>query len=315
MDTMAGIVLDGRRPQLREDLPVPAPAAGEVLVRVTHATVNGHEIEVAASSVLRFLGKLFGARGEVQTGLEFAGVVRSDGERHRIGDEVLGYVDVIKGWKPHAELIAIREDYLAHRPDAVPPVDAAALPMSGQTALVALRDIADVQEGDSVLILGASGGVGVMAVQIARLLGAEVTAVATATHHPLLRELGADTVLDARELDLSAHRGAYELVFDLTTTHRYKHVRHLLAPRGSFIPADPLRSMFDVLFRRRARVLWVDKGDAKKLDQLATWAASGELISVIDEVFPLSCAEAAFARALARGKAGRVVLELSRNEP
>ncbi len=310
MDTMRGIVLDGQRPQLAEDLSIPTPRAGEVLVRVTHATVNGHEIQVASNAVLCCLGKLMGAKGPVRTGLEFAGVVQSDGEHLSAGDEVLGYVDMTRGWRPHAEFIAIPEGYLALRPGTVPQPTAAALSMSGQTALVALRDLADVQAGDAVLVLGASGGVGVMAVQIARLMGAEVTAIANRSHHPLLRDLGAHTVIHSRDLDLSALTGDYKLVLDLTTIYRYRQVRHLLAADGSFVPANPLNSLFDVLVRGQVRYLWVDKGDQGKLDELAAWAADGKLEAVIDQVYPLGDMESAFSRALERGKAGRVVLEL-----
>ncbi len=310
MNTMTGIVLRSGSPTVRSNLQVPSPSEGEVLVRVTHATVNGHEIAVATSVFARLFGRLMGARGEVRTGLEFAGIMESEGEHLQLGDQVLGYVDMTRGWRPHAELIAIPESYLARRPAELAASDASALSMSGQTALVALRDIAAVGPGDSVLILGASGGVGVMAVQIARLLGARVTAVSKPRHHPLLKRLGAATVVDSEGLDLSALTGAHALVFDLTTTHRYRHIRHLLAPGGSFVPANPLNSLLDVLVRPSVRYLWVDKGDSAKLEELAGWAAAGRIEAVIDSVHTLVDVDAAFARAQARGKAGRVVLAL-----
>lgn len=310
MNTMKGIVFHNKQPKLRDDLPIPSPKTGEVLVRVSHSTVNGHEIEVASSAGLRLLGKLMGARGEVRTGLEFAGTVKSEGARFTVGDRVIGYVDMTRGWKPHAEFVAINEGYIAHRPEELSPQMASAIPMSGQTALVALRDIGEIQGEDRVLVLGAAGGVGVMAVQIASTLGAHVTAVAQQKHHPLLLELGADITVDSRELNLSDLSGEYKLVLDLTTTYRFRHVRHLLGDRGCFVPANPLSSLWDILFRRQARYLWVDRGDTAKLDTLAAWAVSDKLDPVIDQVYPLHEADAAFSRGMARGKAGRVVLAL-----
>ena len=310
MRKMNGIVLKGLVPQLRTDIPVPEPQAGEVLVRITHATVNGHEIELAASSVMRLLGKLMGARGEVQTGLEFTGTVQTSSSRFKKGDEVLGYVDMTKGWKPHADYVAIPEDFLALRPEGLSAIDAAAIPMSAQTALVALRDMANVQPGDRVLVVGASGGVGLMAVQIGRLLGGQVTAVANPKHHQLLLNLGAEETVNSGDQGLASLTGGYVLILDMTTMLRFKQVRHLLAERGVFLPANPLNSLWDIMFKKQVQYLWVDKGDHNKLAELTQWALSGDLKSVIDGVYPVERLGDAFARALERGKAGRVVLEL-----
>jgi len=315
MKTMTGVVWTDGEPLVRHDLTRPEPGPGEVLVQVTHATVNGHEIEVAESAFLRLVGRAMGARGEVVTGLEFAGVVRSSGETYVPGDPVLGYVNMTRGWRPHGAFIAIAEAQLARRPAQLSAVDASALSMSGQTALVALRDIAGVSAGDSVMVLGASGGVGVLAVQIARILGARVTAVAKETHHALLSRLGAHTVMDSADLDLARLRGKHALILDMTTTHRYRHVRHLLSDDGCFIPANPLNCLLDVATRRQVRYLWVDKGHAAKLEELAAWAASGSLEMVIDAVYSMGEVAPAFERARARGKAGRVVLEISAPGP
>lgn len=311
MNSMKGIVLNNNQPILRSNLPIPVPKTGEVLVRVTHSTVNGHEIQMAANRMIRLIGKIMGAKGEVQTGLEFSGVVESNGTHFSTGDDVLGYVDMTTGWKPHAQFISIPETYLAHKPHSLSSVDAAALPMSGQTALVALKDIARTEPGDSILILGASGGVGVMGIQIAKSLGARVTAVGRKTHHSLLEELGAETLVDSTNLDLSKLEGNYNLVFDLTTAYRYRHIRHLLhKQKGVFIPANPLNSLTDIWLRPNVRYLWVVRGNTPLLEQLATMAASRTLKPVIDKIYPLSDARAAFSRATVRGKAGRVVLTL-----
>lgn len=312
MTTMKGIVLKDMAPQLRDDLPIPPIRAGEVRVKILYTTVNGHEIELAANNGMRFFSKLMGARGEVQTGLEFSGIVESDGKVFSQGDKVLGYVDLANGWKPHAEYISIPEAYLAALPEAVTLEDAAAIPMSAMTALVALRDVAPISAGTSVLILGASGGVGVMAVQIAALLGAKTTAVASAKHHALLEELGADTLIDYKTTDITQTSEQYAVILDMTATYRYQQLRHLLTDDGIFIPANPFGSLVDmVLHRKSVGWLYVNKGDSKMLAELADWAAEGHLKSIIDSEFELADYQAAFEKALERGKSGRILLKFA----
>ncbi|MEM8861401.1 MAG: NAD(P)-dependent alcohol dehydrogenase [Chloroflexota bacterium] len=308
---MKGIVIEGDTPQLRSDLPVPPVKKGEVKVRILYSTVNGHEIELAANKRMRFLSRLMGAKGEVQTGLEFSGVVETEGELFRKGENVLGYVDLTKGWKPHAEYISIPEKYLARLPESLSPKEAATLPMSALTALVTLREVADIKAGDSVLILGATGGVGVMAIQLASALGAKTTAVASSKHHQLLQELGTDNLIDYKTTDITQTTEQYDLIFDLTTNYRYQQIRHLLTDSGIFVPADPFKSLFDILFYRKSvKWLLVDRGDSALIAELAELATNGKLKAVIDSHFELAGYKAAFERALSRGKAGRVLIKL-----
>ncbi len=309
---MKGIVLNGKEPVLKQDLPIPPIANGEVKVRVIYSTVNGHEIELASSKSARLLGKIMGARGEVQTGLEFTGVVETKGQTFSVGDKVFGYIDMTKGWKPHAEYISIPEQYLAHLPDALSESSTAALPMSAMTALTALRDIAKVQTGDSVLIFGASGGVGITAIQIAKILGATVTAVASAKHHELLTELGADKCIDYRTTNVSDMTGQYSAILEMTTQYRLKQIKHLLKDNGIFMPANPFNNLLDFLFNGRlTKWLFVDKGNTEQLNQIAAWAKLGLIKPVIDQEFELTHYKDAFKRALERGKAGRVLLKMA----
>ncbi|MEM6530522.1 MAG: NAD(P)-dependent alcohol dehydrogenase, partial [Chloroflexota bacterium] len=309
--TMKGIVLNGTAPQLHNSLPIPPIGNREVRVKILYSTVNGHEIERESNRGFRFLNKLMGAKGKVQTGLEFSGIVESDGKVFSSGEKVLGYVDLARGWKPHAEYISISEQYLAPLPASLSLADAATLPMSAMTALVALRDIGQITQGTTVLILGASGGVGVTAVQIASILGASITTVAGASHHQLLKDLGADTVIDYKTTDITETDTQYELILDMTANYRFNQIRHLLTDDGIFIPANPFSALFDMLLnRKRIGWLYVDRGDSKMLTELAEWAAAGKLKSVIDSTFDLEDYRAAFDRALSRGKAGRVLIKI-----
>ncbi len=313
MKTMKGIILSGKRPQIINNIPMPPVADGEVLVKILHSTVNGHEIEMASSSFMRFLNKIMGARGRVLTGIEFSGIVESNGQDFKISDQVLGYVDYVKGWKSHAEFISIPEKYLGKRPDSLTSAEASTLPMSGMTAIVALRDTAKIKGGDSVLITGASGGVGVLAIQIAKIFGANVTAMASGTHSDRLTQLGADSIIDYKQIKMKDLEEKYDLVFDLSTHYRYRNIRHLLKDGGIFIPANPLNSLFDMMIHKdKVKWLFVDKGDTDLINELVEWVTSGKLKAVIDSEFSLSNVDSAFEHALERGKIGRVVLEISR---
>ncbi len=313
---MLGLVLDDEgRPILRKDLPKPTPGPLEVLVRVTHTTINGHEFALARSPLVRGLAWLRGAPGRVRTGLEFAGIVASDGHELERGTRVMGYVDMIAGWKTHGEFIAIPRSQLARVPADLTMAEAATLPMGGQTALVALRDVAAIGAGQRVLIFGASGGVGVMALQIAAVLGARVTAVASPRHRSLLEDLGADELVDPEHAPPESMRGRYDAILDFTSTLPLRRVRQLLGERGVFVPADPLANLRDIVLSRRTRWLMVDRGDAEHLEQLARWVEDGQLRAVVDQVHDLEQWQVAVDRGYARGKAGRVVLHLDADEP
>lgn len=308
---MRGLALDRGATynvRLRSDLPRPEPRVGEVVVRVSHATVNGHEFDLAANPLTRVLAWLRRAPGEVRTGLEFAGVVEADGETFRAGESVMGYVDMIAGWRPHAEFVAIPEAYLAPVPEGVSLERASTLPMSGLTALAAVRDLARLGPGRSLLLVGATGGVGVLALQIARKLGASTTALASSRYHAALRELGATHTVDYREVSLSELDGPFDAVLDFSATLRLSQIARLLTPEGVFVPADPIRNLGDVLFSRRTRWLMVDRGNGPRLRELGQWVADGELESILDQVFALSDWEQAVERGHTRGRLGRAVL-------
>ncbi len=294
--------------QLEDGLPLPHVKKGEVLVRVTHSTVNSHEFELAQLALMRTVMFLSGARGPVKTGLEFAGVVASDGAAFREGDAVMGYINMYSGARPHAEYVSIPEAYLSRVPASVSPAEASTLPMSGLTALTALRDVAKVKPGQDVLVLGATGGVGVLTVQIAKHLGATVTAVASQAHHDRLRQLGASHTVDYRQTPITDMKGPFHAILDFSNTRSLKDVRHLLTSDGVFVPADPVRNALDILLSRHAAYLMVDRGSTEGLEELAGWVDEGILSTVTDQVFPLDQWRDAVARSHQRGRLGRTVL-------
>lgn len=224
---------------LRADVAVPRPGPGEVLVRVAAAGVDqGVWHLMAGLPLVVRLG--FGLRRPKQPvlGLALAGVVEAVGEedgeaRFRVGDRVLGV-----GVGAYAELAVARADKLVHAPADLDLTAAAALPVSATTALQAVRDHGRAAPGQRVLVIGASGGVGSYAVQVATAVGAHVTAVASGAKADLVRSLGgADVVVDYRTTELTPQTtgGAFDLVVDIAGGRRLRDLRRLLTPTGTLV--------------------------------------------------------------------------------
>lgn len=223
---------------LREDVAVPRPGPGEVLVRVAAAGVDqGVWHLMAGLPLVVRLG--FGLRRPKQPvpGLGLAGVVEAIGEgthgsRFHVGDRVLGV-----GVGAYAELAVARADKLVHAPDDLDLTAAAALPISAGTTLQAVRDHGRAAPGHRVLVIGASGGVGSYAVQVAGAIGAHVTAVASGAKADLVRSLGADVVVDYRTTELTPQTtgGAFDLIVDIAGGRRLRALRRLLTPTGTLV--------------------------------------------------------------------------------
>ena len=213
----------------------PDIAPNEVLVRVRAAGVN--IADWAVMSGLPYIARpVYGLRKPKNgvRGTDVAGTVEaigSDITRFRPGDEVFG---ASKG--SYAEYAAAAEDELALKPGNITFEQAAAVPMAGLVALQALRDHANVQAGEKVLINGASGGIGTFAVQIAKSLGAEVTAVASTRNLDLLRSIGADHVIDYTKENFTRTGQRYDVILDNVANHSLSALRRALTPTGTLIP-------------------------------------------------------------------------------
>jgi NADPH:quinone reductase-like Zn-dependent oxidoreductase len=218
------------------DVPVPQPGPGEVLVRVRAAGVDqGVWHLMAGLPLVVRLG--FGLRRPKHPvpGMALAGFVEAVGpdvDGFATGDRVLGV-----GTGAFAELAVARADKLVHAPDGLDLTAAAALPISATTAMQAVRDHGRAAPGQRVLVIGASGGVGSYAVQIAAAIGADVTAVASGAKADLVRSLGATRVVDHRTTALTPDTtgGAFDLVVDIAGGRRIRDLRRLLTPTGTLV--------------------------------------------------------------------------------
>src|SRR3954453_365233 len=220
------------------ELEQPVPAAGEVLVRVRAAAVNASDWHVMRGDpyVARLMAPtVFGRRGPKRPGRgrDFAGTVEAVGaevEGLAPGNAVFGDLGLAEG--AYAEYAVVRRDRGALKPANLSFEEAAAVPLSGSTALLGLRDLAKAGPGQAVLINGASGGVGTFAVQIAKALGAEVTGVCSSRNVDQLRALGADHVVDYTRDDFTRGEARYDVLFDLVGNRRLRDLRRVVKPGG-----------------------------------------------------------------------------------
>ncbi|MFY0510126.1 NAD(P)-dependent alcohol dehydrogenase [Streptomyces anulatus] len=294
--------------------PVPARKPGEVLVRVHAASVNGGELYGRAGKVSLVTGRRFPQR----TGLDFAGEVAEVDPTDtglRAGDRVWGLLGRTFG--SAAEYVSVRPRQIAYAPGNVTPTEAVSLLAGGTTSLTALRDKAGLRAGERLLVRGASGGVGSVAVQLGKALGAHVTGLASAKNLDFVRDLGADEALDHRATPL-ADLGRYDVILDTVgTEHRALQQRLMAGGRLVSIAFDidsPVRSIgymmgSAVQGSRRVRFF---SGNPKHdlLAELTAYVERGDLRPVVDTVRPLAEIAAAHRALEAGGVRGKHVIHL-----
>ena len=279
----------------------PAVAPGEVLLQVRAAGLDRGTWHLMTGKPypLRLAG--FGVRAPKNPvpGLDVSGVVievGSDVTRFAPGDEVYGI-----GKGSFAEFAAAREDKLALKPAALTFEQAAALPVSGMTAYAGLADVGKLQPGQRVLVVGASGGVGTYAVQIAKALGAHVTGVASTGKLDLVRSIGADRVIDYTREDFAAGGTPYDLILDVGGNSSLRRLRRALTPRGTLVIAGgenggrwlggadrQLRALALSPFVRQRLTTFVSKEHFSGLERMTALVDDGQLVPAIERTLPLS---------------------------
>ncbi len=217
------------------DVPKPEPKADEVLVKVHAASVNSWDWDqLTGRSFVRFEGP-FRPRHRI-LGADIAGVVEAVGAnvtRFHPGEAVFGDLSTC-GWGGFAEYAVAKADLLAPMPEGLSYVDAAAIPQAGSLALQSIRKRA-IKRGDQVLINGAGGGVGAFAVQLAKMHGAEVTAVDHPTKFDFMLKIGADHVIDYTREDYTGTGDSYDLIVDMVATRSMRAYARALNPGGVMV--------------------------------------------------------------------------------
>jgi len=254
-------------------------------------------------------------------GLDVAGVVVAAGNkvtRFKPGDEVFG---VSKG--SFAEFAAAREDKLALKPSSLTFEQAAAVPVSGMTALRGLTDLGRLQTGQKILIVGASGGVGSYAVQIAKALGAHVTGVCSTGKLDLVRSIGADHVIDSTREDFADSDTQYDLILDVGGDTSLSRLRHALTPRGTLVIVGGEGGGKWIGMGRQLRALALSPFVGQRLtvlgpkehhtiiERLSELIDNGQLVPAIEQTYPLSDMPNAMRHLVDGGVRGKLVITLS----
>jgi NADPH:quinone reductase-like Zn-dependent oxidoreductase len=305
------------------DIERPEIGADEVLVRVHAAGVDRGvwHLMTGLPYFLRLIIPDLGLRAPKSRvpGSDVAGVVEAVGKnvtRFKPGDEVFGI-----GKGSYAEFARALEGKLAAKPVNLAFEQAAVVPISGLTALQAVRDGGKVQAGQRVLIIGASGGVGTFAVQIAKSFGAEVTGVCSTTKVDLVRSLGADHVIDYTRADFADGEQRYDVILDTGGHSSLSHLRRALTPKGTVVIVGSetdgrllggfdrsIRAMLLSRFVGQQLIAFVNSENAEDLIAIKELIEAGKVTPVMDRTFSLSEAPKAI-RYLEEGHArGKVAI-------
>lgn len=297
-----------------EEVQKPNPKDNQVLVKVNAASVNAADWHMMRGKPLflrLMLGGLLKPKNKI-LGSDIAGRVEAVGrdvKHFQPGDEVFGDVSDC-GWGAFAEYVCASENAVVLKPANLTFEEAAAVPLAAITALQGLRAKRQVQPGDKVLINGASGGVGTFAVQIAKLFGAEVTAVCSTKKLQLVRSIGADQVLDYTQDDFTQNGQRYDLIFDAAAYRSISDHKNSLTPKGMYLlVGGSMTRIFQVMFNRSKKINnLVMKSNKKDLVFMKELLEAGKVRPVIDRRFPLKEVAKALGYLEERHVQGKVVI-------
>ena len=283
-----------------KDIAQPEVGNKEVLVRVHAAGVDrgAWHLMTGRPYLLRIAGYGLRRPKNPVRGREVAGVVEAIGAdvtRFRPGDAVMGI-----GEGTFAEYARAREDKLVPKPASLTFEQAAAVPISAGTALQAVRDQGKVQPGQKVLVIGASGGVGTFAVQLAKTFGADVTGVASTAKVDLVRSIGADHVIDYTRDDVADGRQHYEVILDIGGNRPLSHLRRALTHQGTLVLVGgesgdrwtggmgrQILAVATSAFSRQNMRMFINKERSADLQYLTELIDAGKVTPIIDRTYPL----------------------------
>lgn len=313
---MKAVVIDAFGPltnlEVRE-LPMPATGPDQILVEVHAAGVNPIDWKIREGT----MSARFGEEFPMVLGMDASGVVVETGKavtQFNRGDEIWARSDNGPG-KCYAEYVALNPNTVARKPAELSHLEAGSMPLTALTCLVGLRDCGQLKTGDKLLIVGASGGVGVSAIQVAKILGAHVTAVCSGRNTDLVRELGADRVIDYTCEDVLQAGDRYNVIYDAVGSQDFSVAKTHLADEGVFMTLVPVPGIDFFLPGQTERVAgkgyfvaWTPR--TADLDILAGWVRDGGITPVIDSVFSLDDIRKAHERSETLRAVGKIVLQV-----
>lgn len=278
--------------------------SNQVVIKVNAAGINPLDIKIRKGD-LRLISR---SKFPMLLGNDACGVIVKCGSRvynYKVGDHVYCMVDTNKRFSlsgfakggSYAEYCVTREDTISLKPDSLADEEAASLPLCCLTAYQALVYKARIKSGDTVLINGASGGVGVYAVQIAKAFGANITAICSSRNREFIKSLGADTAIDYKEKGITQLSDKFDIIYDIVANTSYTQCKHILNKKGVFISniasltsiittyLFPLLGVFG--FGKRSTFAWV-KPSGKDLSLISQMVNDGQIRPIIDQIYSLN---------------------------
>ena len=297
--------------QLRE-VEKPTPKDGEVLVKIYAASINWADNAAVRGKpfLVRAGHGLLKPKNRI-LGTDIAGQVEAVGrdvKKFHLGDEVYG--DIYEaGFGAFAEYVSVPENVLALKPVNLSYEEAAAVPQYALVALQGLRDKGQIQQGQKVLINGASGGIGTFAVQIAKSFGAEVTGVCSTRNLEMVRSIGADHVVDYTKEDFTQKKERYDLILDIVANHSASDYTRALSPDGTYVAVAFNASAMFARGREGKKVIQLShEPNVDDLLFMKGLIEAGKVMPVIDRTYPLSEIAEAFQHYEEGHPQGKVVL-------
>jgi NADPH:quinone reductase-like Zn-dependent oxidoreductase len=293
-----------------KDIPVPTAGPAEVAIKVHAASVNPVDWKVRYGHARIFTGSKF----PKVLGCECSGEVfetRAGAATFRKGDRVVMYTSV-KRLGAFAEYACAAEDRIYPIPEGISFEQATSLPIAGLTALQSLRDHGRIASGKKVLINGAAGGVGHFAVQIAKVFGAEVTAVTSGRNAEFVKGLGADEVIDYSKKDFTNGSGRYDLIFDAVSMSSFSACKRVLTDSGRYVNTLPnatilVQFLTALLPGKKARSMWV-RPSASDMAWMMEQINAGKIKVVIEQSYPLDRAKDALAASEGGRTRGKIIV-------
>ncbi len=294
-----------------KEIPDPVPRSGRILVEVHAASLNPKDILVRKGKFKVFTGNRF----PMILSSDYAGVILDPGKSASLmaGDRVFGMMNGFKVGST-AEKVLVKETELAKLPEGIGFQEVAGVPLAGLTALQAIRDLGKLKAQQTICINGASGGVGSLAIQISKCLGAKVISVSSERNLSFCKALGADEVIDYAQENWLKNLLEVDLFFDVFGNYALKNVSSHLTPKGKYISTLPrihtIKNHIFTRFSAKKGRLVVVKSKAKDLQWLANQMANGNIKPVVDSIFPLEDIQKAHERVETKRARGKVLIKL-----
>jgi len=297
-----------------EDLPTPKIKSDQLLVKVHAASVNPVDWKIRQGALQLITGYAF----PKILGFDLSGEVievGSDVTLFKPGDLIYACLSVAFGGA-YAEYAAVPEKVAAMKPTNMTFEEAASLPVAAGTSLQALRDLGNIQPLQNVLINGASGGVGIFAVQLAKIFGAEVTAVCSSKNFDLVKSLGADRLIDYKQQNFIQDAARYDIIFDAVAKESFSSCKEVLKPNGIYITTLPSPDTFvqgalTALIPGKKAKFILFNCNTEDLTYLKDLIEAGKMRTVIDRTFPLNELAAAHTYSETGRTVGKIAIAIS----